>query len=107
MGHTGDAAFNGWIDDMLSLYEKITGRPVRTSVGSSGSHSEGIAYGPVIEFVKAAIRPINLKLREASDSAGHRPSWNNKGRSLDEDAWRSRIRTAQRARVKKDAAIRG
>ena len=105
VGHTGDAAFNGWIDDMLSLYEKITGRPVRTSVGSSGSHWEGIAYGPVIEFMKAAIRPINLKHREASDSPGHPPSWDNQGWSLDEDAWRSRIRTAQKARAKKDAAI--
>ncbi len=97
--HTGDAAFNGWIDDMLSLYEKITGRPVRTLVGKGGRHSEGIAYGPVIEFLKAAIGPINLKLREASDSPGSDSS-DDPGWSFSEDAWRSRIRTAQKARMK-------
>ena len=106
-GHTGDAAFNGWIDDMLSLYEKITGRPVRTWVGNAGSHWEGIADGPPIKFLKAAIAPINLKLRKPPDAqdlsdSSDRPD---PGWHLDEDAWRSRIRAAQRARVEKDAAI--
>ena len=74
-------------------------------MGKSGSDREGIAYGRVIEFLKEAIKPINSKLREEYDSYGFSDSSDSVGWSLDEDAWRSRIRTAQRARAKKDAAI--
>jgi hypothetical protein len=88
--NSGDLAFNAWIDEMLNLYKAITGLPVKTAVGKPGWENEGIAYGRVIEFLKAAIRPFEHALLEKGILA----------QQLAEDAWRSRIRTADRARTK-------
>ena len=73
-GNPGDDAVNGWIAAMMSLYRSITGKGPATSVGGSGRPNEGIAEGPLIRFLAAAGKPLDIEFSE--------------------DAWRSRIRTA-------------
>jgi hypothetical protein len=85
-GHSGDAALNFWIDDMLNIFQKITGKPVVTRVGNVSSASRGIAYGPLIDFLDAAIEPLMPQLIDAGVLQD----------KLYGDAWRSRIRTAQK-----------
>ena len=89
-GHSGDAALNFWIDDMLNIYEKITRRPVTTAVGNVDSLVEGIAYGTVINFLDAAIEPLMPQFIEAGILKD----------KLYGDAWRSRIRTAQKHKAR-------
>jgi len=66
-GHTGDAGVNDWVAKMLPVFTKLTGRAPVTSVSPCG-----IAQGPLIRFLIAASRPLEIK--------------------LDEDAWRARVR---------------
>jgi hypothetical protein len=82
-GHTGDAAVNEWIAAMMGLYKRITGKEPATSVGSPTSSvgsperpDAGIACGPLIRFLKAAGKPLEIEYSE--------------------DAWRSRVRTILR-----------
>ena len=72
-GNPGDDAINDWIAAMMSLYRSITGKEPATSVGSPDRPDEGIAAGPLIRFLQAASKPLNVE--------------------LDEDACRSRVRT--------------
>jgi hypothetical protein len=82
-GHTGDAAVNEWIAAMMGLYKRITGKEPATSVGSPASSVDsperpdaGIAGGPLIRFLEAAGKPLEIEYSE--------------------DAWRSRVRTILR-----------
>lgn len=73
IGHVGDWGTNEWIASMMEIYEDLTGRKARTSVGGEGQHNAGEAAGPLIRFLMAAQAPIGL--------------------DLGSDALRSRIRT--------------
>jgi hypothetical protein len=72
-GNPGDDAVNDWIAAMLDIYRAITGKEPATSVGAPLRSNEGKAAGPLIRFLQAAGRPLNIELSE--------------------DAWRSRVRT--------------
>jgi hypothetical protein len=72
-GNPGDDAVNDWIAAMMGLYRRITGKEPATSVGGPERPNEGIAAGPLIRFLKAAGRPLEIEFSE--------------------DAWRSRLRT--------------
>ena len=72
-GNPGDDAVNDWIAAMMSLYRKITGKEPATSVGAPERPNEGIAEGPLIRFLEAAGKPLEIEFSE--------------------DAWRSRVRT--------------
>jgi len=73
-GNPGDDAVNNWIDAMMSIYRRITGKEPRTSVGGPNKPNEGIADGPLIRFLRAAAEPLGEI-------------------NFSEDAWRSRVRT--------------
>jgi hypothetical protein len=49
-GNKGRGDINGWIDDMLGLYVKITGRKVATSVKMPIDPDAGKAHGPLVRF---------------------------------------------------------
>jgi hypothetical protein len=72
-GNPGDDAVNQWIAAMMGVYRALTGTEPATSVGAPGQPNEGIAAGPLIRFLKAAGRPLEIVFSE--------------------DAWRSRVRT--------------
>jgi hypothetical protein len=72
-GNPGDDAVNDWIAAMMSLYRFITGKEPATSVVGPDKANEGIAAGPLIRFLKAAGKPLDI--------------------AFSEDAWRSRVRT--------------
>jgi hypothetical protein len=59
-GHQGNVAVIGWIADMMSLYEKITGRKARTSIIAPNRPGEGKASGPFIRFLTAAGAPLGI-----------------------------------------------
>jgi hypothetical protein len=86
-GNSGDVAINDWIVAMMGLYEEITGRNVRTSVGKPGRANEGIASGPLIRFLKAAGEPLERLLKATSKPLQV---------VLHEDALRSRVRTIRK-----------
>ena len=71
-GNPGEDAVNDWIATMLGIYRTITGKEPATSVGAPDRPNEGIAAGPLIRFLQAAGKPLNIELSE--------------------DAWRSRVR---------------
>jgi hypothetical protein len=72
-GNPGDDAVNDWIATMMGLYRTITGKEPATSVGAPKRLNEGIAAGPLIRFLQAAGKPLEIEFSE--------------------DAWRSRVRT--------------
>ena len=72
-GNPGDDAVNDWIATMMGLYRTITGQEPATSVGAPKRRNEGIAAGPLIRFLEAAGKPLEIEFSE--------------------DAWRSRART--------------
>jgi hypothetical protein len=72
-GNRGDEAVNNWIAAMMSLYRLLTGKEPSTTVGAPGQPNEGIAAGPLLRFLKAAGKPLDIEFSE--------------------DAWRSRVRT--------------
>jgi hypothetical protein len=72
-GNRGHDAINDWIAAMMSIYCMITGKEPATSVGAPERGNEGIAGGPLIRFLEAAGKPLNI--------------------AFSEDAWRSRVRT--------------
>jgi hypothetical protein len=72
-GNPGDDAINDWIDTMMGLYRRITGREPATSVRAPGQSNAGVAAGPLIRFLQAAGKPLDL--------------------DFSENAWRSRVRT--------------
>jgi hypothetical protein len=72
-GNPGDDVVNDWIAAMMGLYRLITGKEPATSVGAPERANEGIAAGPLIRFLEAAGKPLNVEFSE--------------------DAWRSRVRT--------------
>jgi hypothetical protein len=71
-GNTGDDAVNDWIAVMLGIYRTLTGKEPATSVGAPLRSNEGKAAGPLIRFLQAAGKPLNIQFSE--------------------DAWRSRVR---------------
>jgi hypothetical protein len=71
-GNPGDEAVNDWIAAMMCLYRRITGKEPATSVGGPERPNEGIAAGPLIRFLEAAGKPLDIEFSE--------------------DAWRSRVR---------------
>jgi hypothetical protein len=72
-GNPGDDAVNQWIAAMMGVYRALTGTEPATSVGAPGQPNEGIAAGPLIRFLQAAGKPLEIVFSE--------------------DAWRSRVRT--------------
>jgi hypothetical protein len=72
-GNPGDDAVNDWIAAMLGIYRTLTGKEPATSVGAPGRPNKGKAAGPLIRFLRAAGKPLNIEFSE--------------------DAWRSRVRT--------------
>ena len=58
---------------MRSAYHVISGKEPATSVGGPDRPDEGIAGGPLIRFLIAAGKPLEIEFAE--------------------DAWRSRVRT--------------
>jgi hypothetical protein len=72
-GNTGDDAVNDWIAVMLGIYRTLTGKEPATSVGAPLRSNEGKAAGPLIRFLQASGKPLNIEFSE--------------------DAWRSRVRT--------------
>ena len=72
-GNPGDDAVNDWIAAMMGLYRRITGKEPATSVGGPARPNEGIAAGPLVRFLQAAGKPLEIEFSE--------------------DAWRSRVRT--------------
>jgi hypothetical protein len=79
-GNRGDRAINDWLAVMMSAYRDITGKEPATSVGGPPTSvdgpdrpDEGMAGGPLIRFLTAAGRPLQIKFSG--------------------DAWRSRVRT--------------
>jgi len=72
-GNSGDDAVNDWIATMMGLYRTITGKEPKTSVGAPEQPNEGIAVGPLIRFLQAAGKPLEIEFSE--------------------DALRSRVRT--------------
>jgi hypothetical protein len=72
-GNPGDDAVNDWIAAMLGIYRRLTGKEPATSVGAPMRPNEGQAAGPLIRFLQAAGKPLNIEFSE--------------------DAWRSRVRT--------------
>jgi hypothetical protein len=79
-GNQGDVAVNGWIAAMLALYGRISGNDPGTSVGSPGTDNEGIVGGPLVRFLEAAGKPLDINYSSA--------------------AWRSRIRGVLPSRKK-------
>jgi hypothetical protein len=71
-GNPGDMAINDWVAAMMSVYRIITGKEPATSVGGFGRPNEGISGGPLIRFLAAAGKPLDLEFSA--------------------DAWRSRVR---------------
>jgi len=88
--HSGDVAMNGWIDDMLNLYQHVAGRKAATSTISQGWANEGVASGPLIRFLMAAFGPISEILQANGQPVP----------ALFEDAWASRVRTAREAKAR-------
>jgi len=74
-GNPGDDAVNEWIAAMMAIYREITGKELATSLGAPGLVNEGIAGGPLIRFLQAAGKPLEIQLSE--------------------DALRSRVRTIE------------
>jgi hypothetical protein len=72
-GNPGDDAVNEWIAAMMAIYRTITGKEPATSVVAPGRPNRGKAAGPLIRFLQAAGKPLNIEFSE--------------------DAWRSRVRT--------------
>ena len=67
-GNCGDAAINNWVALMMSAYRDITGKEPATSVGGPPSSvdgpdrpDEGKAVGPLIRFLTAAGKPLQIK----------------------------------------------
>jgi hypothetical protein len=71
-GNPGDDAVNDWVAAMMSLYRMITGKEPATSVGAPARPKKPIAGGPLIRFLEAAGKPLEIEFSE--------------------DAWRSRVR---------------
>jgi hypothetical protein len=80
-GHVGDAAVNNWIACMLLIYEEITGKQPGTSVGAPTRRNEGRASGPLIAFLAAAGRPLEIEMSP--------------------DAWRKRVRDLRGAQSRR------
>ncbi|MEZ5827107.1 MAG: hypothetical protein R3D30_13960 [Hyphomicrobiales bacterium] len=78
--HQGDAAVNGWVAAMMSLYKRVTGKEPGTSVRAPGSASPRKAAGPLIRFLEAAGKP--LKIEQSPES------------------WRGRVRLLNATRKK-------
>jgi len=75
-GNPGDDAVNDWIAAMMGLYRMITGKEPGTSVGAPDRSNKGIAAGPLIRFLQAAGKPLEI--------------------DFSEDAWRGRVRTIRK-----------
>lgn len=76
---TGHTILNDLIASLLELYKEITGREITTTVGAQATDTEGIAGGPVIEYLKILLSLLDL------DSDEH-------GISMSEDSLRARVR---------------
>ena len=75
-GHSGDAAINLWIDEMLNLYVALTGRDVGTSTVGPLTSGAGEPSGPLIRFLRVAGEPLGISFSDAG--------------------WKSRIKTARK-----------
>ena len=55
------ALMNGWIEAMLVLYRRITGKKPGISIGGPGRPNRGMPQGPLIRFMDAAGEPLGLE----------------------------------------------
>jgi hypothetical protein len=82
-GHAGDRALEGWLDAMLTIWEKDLGFRVATSVGAPGGPHESKAKGPLIRFLMAAGLMLCIEMspdawrRHVRDALAIRDSKNN------------------------------
>ena len=72
-GHQGDVAAIGWIEDMMSLYKKITGEDPSFSVRRPGL-GRGQPIGPFLRFLQAAGEPLQIDLPPATARSRQRAS---------------------------------
>ena len=59
-GHQGETAVNDWIAAMMSIYKQITGKEPGISIAAPSRPDRGKAYGPLIRFLEAAGKPLNI-----------------------------------------------
>jgi hypothetical protein len=69
-GNPGDDAVNDWIETMMGLYRTITGKAPATSVGAAKRRNDGVAAGPLIRFLQAAGKPLEIEFSEMPGAAG-------------------------------------
>jgi hypothetical protein len=81
-GNSGNRALEAWLDDMLTIWERVLGREIATSVASPGDKREGKAGGPLIRY-----------LADFGDILGI---------ELSPDAWRRHVRDALAIRESKN-----
>jgi hypothetical protein len=70
-GHCGDIAAIGWTSDMMSLFEKITGKEARFSVFRPGP-GRGRPTGRFLRFLEAACEPLETKFSPATTRSRQR-----------------------------------
>jgi hypothetical protein len=63
-GRDADTVINEWIYEICALYRLINARPFGTSTGGAGTKNEGVASGPVVRFVLACAKPVDIQLSE-------------------------------------------
>jgi hypothetical protein len=78
-GHQGKTAVNDWIAAMMSIYKQITGKEPRISVAAPGRPDRGKAYGPLIRFLEATGKPLNIQF-SADSLAGRIKDIRTRGR---------------------------
>jgi hypothetical protein len=74
-GHSGDWATYEWIADMMVLYRDLTRRAIATSTDPKSRPKAGKATGPLVRFLAAAGKPLELEMSA--------------------EAWRERVRRIQ------------
>ena len=71
-GHIGQPALHDWVGAVMAIYAHVTGNEPGTSVGSPEQENKGRPGGPLIRFLIAAGKPLDIEMTA--------------------NAWRSRVR---------------
>jgi hypothetical protein len=82
-GRRGDYAVNVWLAEMMSIYERLTGKPARNSITPIGPN-RGKPCGPFFRFLQATSKPVEFE-----------------GKALSLNGVRERIRALSRTRRSK------
>ncbi len=62
-GNTGDVALNDLLANLSPIYKRLTGHPLRTSVGSR-RRDGGRSFGPGVRFIQACLAPLQSELTD-------------------------------------------